>query len=207
MWRFSFAVLTASALLALGDVPALAQDSTLQISAIGSDIGTLDPHRASATTDKILIGWIYNGLVRFAPGSADPKDLEPDLAERWETSSDGKTWTFFLRQGVKFHGNWGELKADDVVYSLTRAGDPQRSTFASDFSVIESITKVDDLTVRIVLKYPEASFLGRVSNYHGGNIVSKKAAEALGDKFASSPVGTGPFAFAEHVTQQYVKLV
>ena len=207
MQRFLLAVLTSSAMLVLGGSTAKAQDSTLQISSGGSDIATLDPHRASATTDKVLVGWMYSGLVRFPPGSADPKDLEPDLAQRWETSSDGKTWTFFLRKGVKFHGSWGELNADDVVYSLTRAADPKRSTFATDFSVIESITKVDDLTVRIVLKYPEANFLGRVSNYHGGNIISKKAAEELGDKFASNPVGTGPFAFAEHVTQQYVKLV
>lgn len=202
-------VLLTAAMLSLGGgvTAAKAQDSVLQISSGGSDIATLDAHRASATTDKALVGWMYNGLVRFPPGSADPKDLEPDLAERWETSPDGKTWTFFLRKGVEFHGNWGELTADDVVYSLTRAGDPRRSTFVADFSAIESITKVDVYTVRIVLKYPDANFLGRVSNYHGGNIVSKKAAEELGEKFASSPVGTGPFAFAEHVTQQYVKLV
>src|SRR5882672_8711555 len=123
MKRSLLAVLT-SAMLALGGIAARAQDSTLQIS---SDIATLDPHRASATTDKVLIGWMYSGLARFPPGSADPKDLEPDLAERWESSPDGKTWTFFLRKGVKFHGNWGELNADDVVYSLTRAGDPKRS--------------------------------------------------------------------------------
>ena len=184
-----------------------AQESVLQTSSGGSDIATLDAHRASTTTDMVLVGWIYNGLVRFAPGSADPRDLEPDLAERWQTSPDGKTWTFFLRKGVKFHGDWGELTADDVVYSLTRAADAKRSTFASDFAAIESIAKVDDLAVRIALKYPDVNFLGRVSNYHGGNIVSRKAAEELGEKFATHPVGTGPFAFAEHVTQQYVKLV
>lgn len=191
-------LLLAAAMLSLGGgvTAAEAQESILQISAGGSDIATLDPHRATTTTDKALVGLIYNGLVRFAPGSADPKDLEPDLAERWQSSADGKTWTFFLRKGVKFHGNWGELTADDVVYSLTRASDARRSTFAADFSAIESITKVDDYTVRIALKYPDANFLGQVSNYHGGNIVSKKAAEELGEKFASNPVGTGPLAFA-----------
>ena len=81
----------------------------LQISAGGSDISTLDAHRASATTDKALVGWMYNGLVRFPPGSADPKDIEADLAERWESSPDSKTWTFFLRKGVKFHGNGASL--------------------------------------------------------------------------------------------------
>jgi peptide/nickel transport system substrate-binding protein len=144
--------------------------------------------------------------VRFKPGSADPKEIEPDLAERWDASPDGKSWTFHLRSDVKFQGDWGTLNADDVVYSLQRAADPKRSTFSSDFSAIDKIEKLDDLTVRVTLKYPDVNFLGRVSNYHGGNIVSRKAAEELGDRFASRPVGTGPFAFAEQVTQQYVKL-
>jgi len=194
-------------LLALGAAPAFAADNILQVSAGGSDIATLDPDRATQTFDVVVVGWLYNALVRFRPGSADPKTLEPDLAERWERSPDGKSWTFHLRKGVKFHGTWGELTADDVVYSLARAADPKRSTFAPDFVGIDKIEKLDDHTVRIDLKYPDPSFLGRVANYHGGNIISKKAAEALGDKFGAHPVGTGPFAFAEHVTQQYVRLV
>lgn len=185
---------------------AMAQESVLRMSAGAGDVSTLDAHRASATSDKSIVGWMYNGLVRFKPGSADPKDLEPDLAERWETTPDGKSWTFHLRKGVKFHGSWGELTADDVVYSLNRSADPKRSTFANDFRAIETVEKLDDYTVRIALKYPDANFLGRVSNYHGGNIVSRKAAEELGDKFGSNPVGTGPFALVELVTQQYVKL-
>ncbi|MGJ5205884.1 ABC transporter substrate-binding protein [Bradyrhizobium sp. HKCCYLR20261] len=186
------------------EVPA---GATLQMGAGGSDITTLDPHRATTSTDKPLIGLMFNGLVRFRPGSADFKDLEPDLAERWETSADGRSWTFFLRKDVKFHGNWGRLTADDVVYSLTRAADPSRSSFAADFAAVESIAKIDDGAVRVTLKYPDPNFLGRLSNYHGGNIVSKKAVEELGDKFGSNPVGTGPFAFAEHETQRHVKLV
>jgi peptide/nickel transport system substrate-binding protein len=196
------AVLLGATLLA---APVSAQDNVLRVSA-GGDVATLDAHRASATNDKVPVSWIYNGLVRFKPGSADPATLEPDLAERWEVSPDGKVWTFYLRKGVKFHGNWGELSADDVVYSLTRSADPKRSTFSSDFASIDTIAKVDDLTVKITLKYPDVNFLGRVSNYHGGNIVSRKAAEELGDAYATRPVGTGPFAFVEQVTQQFVKL-
>ncbi|WP_425330058.1 ABC transporter substrate-binding protein [Terrirubrum flagellatum] len=184
---------------------AIAQEVTLRSSS-GGDISTLDAHRASATDDKAVVSLIYNGLVRFKPGSADPKDLEPDLAESWETSQDGKSWTFHLRKGVKFHGDWGVLNADDVVYSLNRSADPKRSTFSSDFSAIDKVEKVDDLTVRVTLKYPDVNFLGRVSNYHGGNIISRKAAEELGDKYGANPVGTGPFSFVERVTQQYVKL-
>lgn len=86
-------------------------------------------------------------------GSAEPKDLEPDLAERWESSPDGKVWTFHLRQGVKFHGGWGTLDAD-VVYSLQRSADPKRSTFSSDFAAVDKVEKVDALTVRISLESP-----------------------------------------------------
>ena len=108
---------------------------------------------------------------------------------------------------MQFHGGYGELKAADVVYSVTRAADPKRSSFASNFALVDKVEAVDAATVRFTLKYPDAGFLGRVSNYHGGNIVSKAAVEKLGDKFGQSPIGTGPFAFGEHVTQQHVKLV
>ncbi len=180
---------------------------TLTVSSGVADIATLDPHRATAIGDKGVVSEIFDGLVRFPPGSADPKALQPDLAEKWEASPDNKIWTFRLRKGVQFHAGYGELKAADVVYSLQRAADSKRSSFAANFAILDKIEAVDDYTVRITLKYPDATFLGRVSNYHGGNIVSKAAAEKLGGKFGQSPVGTGPFAYAEHVTQQYVRLV
>eukprot|EP01037_Dinobryon_pediforme_P002112 gene2112-2149_t len=191
--------------LLLTGAPAMAE-TVLQVGSGSGDVSTLDPHRASATGDMTVVGWMYNALVRFKPGSADPRDLEPDLAQSWETSADGKTWTFHLRQGVVFQGDWGSFTADDVVYSLTRSADPKRSTFSADFAGVQSVTKIDAATVQITLKYPDAAFLGRVSNYHGGNIVSQKAAEKFPDDFGHHPVGTGPFMFVEQVTQQYTKL-
>jgi peptide/nickel transport system substrate-binding protein len=179
----------------------------LIVSPTNADIATLDPHRATAFGDKGIVSSMFDGLVRFAPGSADPKTLEADLAERWEVAQNNKVWTFHLRKGVQFHGGYGELKAADVVYSLQRAADPKRSSFAANFVGVAKVEGVDDYTVRVILKYPDAGFLGRVSNYHGGNIVSKAAAEKLGDRFGQAPIGTGPFAFAEHVTQQHVRLV
>lgn len=186
---------------------AAAEESTLRVSSSSADVSTLDPHRATSTTDKGAVSWMFNGLVRFPPGSADPAALEPDLAESWERSDDGLTWTFHLRDGVRFHGDWGALTADDVVYSLRRAADPGRSSFAGSYEALDAVEAIDPRTVRITLKHPVPSLLGLLADYHGGNIVSRKAAEELGDTFGTRPVGTGPFAFAEHVTQQYVKLV
>lgn len=202
-----------TALLVLGasaHIPAQAQAQTLpmlRVSSGASDNATLDPYRATSTYDVGVESELFNALVAFAPGSADPKDIQPDLAERWESSPDSKVWTFHLRKGVQFHGGYGEMKAEDVVFSLQRAADAKTSSFASSLAIVDKVEALDDYTVRVTLKYPNAAFLGLVSNYHAGFIVSKKAVEKLGDKFGNAPIGTGPFAFAEHVTQQYVKLV
>lgn len=205
--RHAFVSCFVAAILALAGMSGAGAETTLRVSVGGSDISRLDPHRTSATDDKAIIAQIFSGLVRFKPGSADPKDLEPDLAESWTASADGLTWTFRLRAGVRFHGDWGVLDAEDVVYSMRRAADPRRSTFAANFAGVDSVEAVDQRTVRFVLKQPDATFLGLVSNYHGGNIVSRRAAEQLGDGFGANPVGTGPFKFAEHVTQRHVRLV
>ncbi|MEM8744443.1 MAG: ABC transporter substrate-binding protein, partial [Pseudomonadota bacterium] len=103
------------------------------------------------------------------------------------------------------HG-YGELTADDVVYSLSRAGDPKRSAVSSDYSQFEKIEAVDPHTVRITLKTPVPSLLGLVANYHGGNIVSKKAAEELGEGFKQKPIGTGPFMFKDYKAKQGISL-
>lgn len=198
-------LLCTAALAVLGSaLPATAEDQVLRVGINAPEISTLDPHRASATADKGAVGWIYNGLVRFPPGSADPADLEPDLAESWSVSDDGLVWTFTLREGVRFHGDWGVLSAEDVVYSLERAKDPEQSSFAAAYADLDSIEAVDPLTVRITLAHPIPGFLGLLSNYHAGNIVSKAAAEAAGADFGKQPVGTGPFAFVSHLSQQSV---
>ncbi|RLQ85199.1 polyamine ABC transporter substrate-binding protein [Notoacmeibacter ruber] len=186
--------------------PHAALAETLHVGINAADITNLDPIRASATADLALVSWMYNGLVRFAPGSADPSSIEPDLAESWESSDDGLEWTFKLRDGVKFHGDYGTLSAEDVVFSLNRAADTEASSFASDFSSVESIEAIDPLTVRITLNEPVPGFLGLIADYHGGNIVSKKAVEEKGSDFNSNPIGTGPFMFDRAVTQQAVYL-
>jgi len=187
--------------------PSIAAAQELTMAVAGQSAGQLDPHVSTRTDDKIVFAMIFNGLVRFAPGSMSSDAIEPDLAERWEKSEDGLVWTFYLREGVEFHGGYGELTAEDVVYSLNRAADPDRSSVASDYNAFESVEAIDDYTVRITLSEGIPSLLGVVANYHGGNIVSSKAAEELGEGFATNPVGTGPFAFGELAEGQFTKLV
>src|SRR5262245_46234816 len=127
----TYVLLLAGLVLACGLPGAHAADEVVLRVAANGDVATLDAHRASSTNDKTVVGWIYSGLGRFKPGSTNPKDIEPDLAERWETADGGKVWTFHLRKDVKFHGDWGMLTADDVVYSLQRSADPKRSTFSA----------------------------------------------------------------------------
>lgn len=181
-------------------------EMALRAAVSSADAGQLDPHLTSKTPDVALLQWMFNGLVRFKPGSMDPATIEPDLAEKWTSSPDGKVWTFTLRKGVKFHRDYGELTAEDVVYSLNRARNPKTSAFTSDFVEVKTIEAVNPLTVRVTLGDTVPFFLGLVSNYHAGMIVSKKAAEKMGDKFMTNPIGTGPFQFEEYKAKQYVSL-
>ncbi len=201
----TFAALT-FCLLGGAAFPLTAQAETLRVGVAAPDITHMDPARATTTQDLAVVSWIFNGLVRFSPGSADPSKIEPDLAESWTSSPDGLTWTFHLRNDVEFHGDFGTLTADDVVFSLERAKNPETSAYASDYAAFKSVEALDPLTVRITLSESVPGFLGLVANYHGGNIVSKKAVEKLGASFKSSPIGTGPFAFDKSVTQQSVYL-
>jgi peptide/nickel transport system substrate-binding protein len=202
-------VLLAGVVLAgAGAAPAMAQKTVLNVGMQSSDAGVLDPHLNSGTPGKAMLQWMFNGLVRIKPGELSPDFIEPDLAESWTSSPDGKEWTFKLRQGVQCHRDFGEFTSEDAVYSLNRAASKESSAFSSDYSAFDKVEAPDKYTVKITLKEPIPSLLGIVMNYHGGNMVCKKAAEQLGkDGFAKNPVGTGPFMFAEYVPQQYAKLV
>ncbi|MCE5243998.1 MAG: ABC transporter substrate-binding protein, partial [Desulfobacteraceae bacterium] len=200
------------ALFATG-APAADNLAKKQVLTMGFDAGdakTLDPHMAATTVDRATVDMVFNGLVRYPLGNQ--VGFEPDLAESWKVSEDGKSWTFKLKKGVKFHpfpGNEGyEMTSDDVVYSLQRAADTKTSAYASEYSDL-AFKAVDPATVEITVKKPmsETLFLAKVSNYAGGFIVSRKAIEAQGnDWFKMHPVGTGPFVFKSYEPQQKTTL-
>ncbi|MCC9620324.1 ABC transporter substrate-binding protein [Thalassospira sp. MA62] len=187
--------------------PAFAAGTTLNVGMASSDVGQLDPHVATSTPDVGLLNWMFNGLVRITPGKTSPEFIEPDIAKSWTSSEDGLTWTFDLRDDVTCHGKYGNLDAQDVVYSLRRAADPNQSSFANDYLPFQKIEATGPYQVTIKLENKVPSLLGLLVPYHGGNIVCQDAVEEMGDAYQNAPVGTGPFMFAEYQPQQYVKLV
>jgi peptide/nickel transport system substrate-binding protein len=196
-----------AAAVALAPAAASAQQTTLRVGMASAGIGVLDPHLNSTTPGRGFLQHVFSGLVRLPPGSMNPGDMEPDLAERWESTPDGLTWTFHLRRGVQCHHGFGEFTAEDAAFSLRRAATRETSAFSSDYVAFDRIEATDSHTLRITLKNTIPSLLGVVMNYAGGFMVCKAAVEQMGNEgFRRRPVGTGPFAFAEYVPQQFGRL-
>ncbi|QPC43559.1 ABC transporter substrate-binding protein [Kaustia mangrovi] len=178
------------------------------------DVSTLDPAIGYDWQNWSMIKSLFDGLMDYRPGTTE---LVPDLAEGYEISGDGKTYTFTLRQGVKFH-NGREMTADDVKYSLERVIDPKtQSPGAGFFGAIEGfealnsgeadtlsgVEAVDDYTVRITLSRPDATFL-HVMALNFAHVVPKEAVEEWGQDFGKHPVGTGAYSMEEWTLGQRV---
>lgn len=204
--------------LAVAKAPAaFAQDgTTLRIAMNTSDIQTLDPHMASATQDRATIDMVFNGLVRFVPGTSN--EFEADLAEaipEGVVNDDGtQTWTFTLKEGVMTHATEGAdsaaLTVDDLLFSFAKSSNPDTSSYAGDYAGWSFAAGEGEREFAITLETPvsPALFLPKVANYSGGYIIPQAAFEALGaDQFLANPVGTGPFAFSAHNPQVDVQLV
>jgi len=185
--------------------PATAQDRTLRVR-IGSDMTGLDPAKLFNIENQTIANHVYDGLVRYEYEKTGA--IVPALAERWELSADGRTYTFHLRKGVKWHKGFGELTAEDVKFSYDRVLDPQTaSRYRGEFKLMEAVEVVNPHAVRIRLKSKYPGFLNKVAAYNQGFVVSKKAMEKLGEQYATNPVGTGPFVFESWSPKNQVVLV
>lgn len=180
------------------------QGGTLRVR-FGGDIAGFDPAMLFQIENQTVAQNIYNGLLRY---NEETNEIIEDLASSYEVSDDGLTYTFELREGVAFHDDFGDLTADDVVFSFERIMDPDTgSRYASEVANIAEVTALDDLTVEFTLESPNANFLHTVSAFNQGFIVSQAAVEERGDDFALNPVGTGPFAFDSYTPGDTVLLV
>ena len=155
---------------------------------------------------------IYQRLLAFAPGTTT---VVPSLAERWDVSPDGLVYTFHLRQGVAWQPNarfrpTRPFGADDVLFSFDRQGkadSPFHAVSGGGYeywndmafpTLLKSVEKVDDATVRFTLNQPQAPFLAdlamdfaMIQSKEYGDVLLKAGKPELIDQ---EPVGTGPFA-------------
>jgi len=152
-----------------------------------------DTHRKPSYA-PIVCRPIFNGLLRFDLTKREiiPENIVGDLAERYEVSADGKTWTFFLQKGVKWHDG-APFSADDVVYSLNKMVDPKTSAIAGTLGAFDKVEKVDANTVKIYLKTPSPSLLVQLA----GPFTSMQAKHKASVDWRSTDflVGTGPFKY------------
>src|SRR5262245_20917198 len=139
---------------------------------------------------------VWDSLVGF---DLDNGGIGPGVAERWEQAADGKSWTFYLRKGLRFH-NGDPVTAQDVKFSLERVMSPESisSGAAALGRAVDRIEVVDDLTVRVYTKGVIPQFAASLSRavFMEGSVMPKKYIEKIGAKgFRDKPVGSGPWKF------------
>jgi peptide/nickel transport system substrate-binding protein len=158
---------------------------------------SMDPHAVTAVNDFRILVNLYDGLVRYKSGTLE---VEPALAESWDISEDGRTYTFKLREDVSFHDGT-PFNAEAVKFNFDRMlkeDHPHHDTgpfpLAFFFEAVEATEVVDEHTVRFRLSEPYAPFLSNLA-YPTGLLVSPAAVEEHEADYGRNPSGTGPFVF------------
>jgi len=160
------------------------------VGGINDLIVSIDAHKAIEFSDSVVNPLVYEPLVAMGADG----EWKGVLAESWEASDDGLTWTFHLRQGVKFH-NGREMTADDVIFNLDRildesTGAPMQSYYANKIASYEA---VDPYTVKFVLSDGAGTFLSEIGLGMRTAIIAKECVTQ--DNNIVHPIGTGPFEF------------
>jgi peptide/nickel transport system substrate-binding protein len=169
----------------------------------GTDSDNLDPVTNDGNVNIWVFMSIYDQLIKVAN---DGLELAPDIAEKWDTSTDGKTFTFHIRSGVKF-SDGSDMKVSDIKWSLNRAQTTQSSPWLFTLEQVASIDTPDDSTIVITLKQAWAPFLADISMFNA-SIISEAFATKIGpDKLVDQTMGTGPFALKEWKKAQSMTLV
>ncbi|WP_374305285.1 ABC transporter substrate-binding protein [Ferrovibrio sp.] len=184
-----------AALLLVAAAPASAQ--TLKFG-LAEDPDALDPTLARTFVGRVVFSALCDKLVDISP------DLKvvPQLATEWSWSADNKSLTFKLRPGVTFHDG-EKFDAEAVKYNIERHKTMQGSQRRGELSAVTSVDVVDPLTVKLNTAAPFAPLLATLTD-RAGMMISPKAGQALGDKFATAPVCAGPYKFVERVAQDRI---
>ena len=161
--------------------------------AISKELATMNPLVSTGSTESRIRELMFEPLLgRDASGA-----IQPRLAESWEVSKDGKTYTFKLRKGVKFH-NGTELGADDLKFAVDYTLNPKNGAYGfEDLSAVDRAEAVDKYTLRFHLKRHDALFLIRLSDIQSFSAIPKESIAEGARKPTTYPPGTGPFKFVE----------
>ncbi|MFA9431589.1 ABC transporter substrate-binding protein [Egicoccus sp. AB-alg2] len=167
-----------------GEGEAAGPEGGTLVAAIGGEPDQLNPLTTTSSFAFTVLENVYDTLVQ--PG--EDLQMEPALAESWETSDDLLTWVFTLREGVTFHDG-SELTADDVVASMEYIRDEGANGWRLE--AVDAFEATDDYTVTMNLNRPAPNLLEQLGPFKGMAIVPSEAIEGgtLGDEV----VGTGPF--------------
>lgn len=203
MWAASGAAVLP--ITGLGSLPALAARDEVVVR-FEYDISNLDPaNRTGSVEDNLLLACCQN-LARFNPGKLEwSPDAAKTLTQVSETEID-----FELNPGQMFHGGYGEMTAEDVKFSLERFvkadASGKKAAYADDFAALDRIDVTGTYTGKIILKNP-APALWVIGICDGsGAILSKKAVEALGDKIATTLIGSGPYLLKDWKPKEQIVL-
>ena len=211
----------AAAVLGLSAMPLLAKPLVVctEASPEGFDI----VQYTGAVTADASAETLFNRLVDFVPGSTD---IQPGLAARWDISDDGLTYTFHLREGVKFHTTdyfkpTRAFNADDVLWSFNRQLDPQHPWHTKAVmgfpyfetmgfkTLIQRIDKLDEHTVRFTLSRAESPFLRDMAmgftSIYSAEYADQLLQQGQTAQLNSKPIGTGPFIFTRYSKDAQVR--
>ena len=163
------------------------------ISAQTTEATGLDPQLVRAFSRSRRSPMMYNQLVRFDPDMTP----RPELAESWQVSPDSLTWTFKLREGVKFHDGQ-ELTSADVKFTFDRLF--EKSPGKSDFIAVDKVEPSGKYAVKFVTKEPFAGLLAALGGFWGF-IISEAGIKKHGD-LNKAALGTGPFILEDWKVEQ-----
>lgn len=206
-----------AAALSLGAGSAFAEESVVRVAMTAADIPNYTGAPDQGYEGYRFAGYtIYDALALWDLSSSDKAaDIYPALATGWEIDPADKTrWIYKLRQGVKFHDGC-DWNADSAIWNFKRTMDPEFSGYAATHvgqmgayvQGIASVDKIDDYTIAINTKVPNALFPYEMAMYY---MISNCAVEAAGNdyaKFAEKPAGTGPYKFDRVVPHERLELV
>jgi peptide/nickel transport system substrate-binding protein len=160
---------------------------------------TLDPHQSTDRASALVIDGIHGSLLRVGQ---DSETIEPEVAS-YEASDDGLTYTFTLREGIKF-SDGSAVTPEDIVFSLQRAMG-EDSAIAWMMPPIQSTEAVGDNAVQVVLQAPSPTFAANMTGGLGA-VLPKKLVEEQGDAFWDNPVGCGPWVVKEWAKGEHLTL-